>query len=242
MPFTKVQQQYVKTQLRRHRRSSGTRRIVLDEGKRQAISLYIESGVFGSDIMSPAIYLARFLFENISLFRGKEVLDLGCGPGTHGLLMAKYGAKTVVLSDISRKAVNNAKINIKNHKVKNAEVFCGDLFASLEGKKFDVIVFNHPFFSGEAKGKEIMLKKTMLGGTKLIKRFFEDAKKYLNDNGTIVMPYFHFAGSENDPASHAEKYGFRISKLHKMELKQGLQKGAFTIYEIKALNQRDLQL
>jgi len=72
----------------------------------------------------------------------------------------------------------------------------------------------------------------MLGGTDLIQRFFKEVLTYLKQDGIIIMPYFHFAGTENDPVTHVEKYKLRIFQEHKIESKQGLQLGDVSIYII----------
>jgi methylase of polypeptide subunit release factors len=238
MTLTEEQQNQVKMQLKKHDRQNTEAKIILDEKTGASLTLRIERDVFGSDIMSSGIYLARFLYKNKNLYKGKTCLDVGCGAGTQGLIMARE-AKEVFLSDVSPKAVRNAEDNVKKLKVKNAEVFESDLFASIpKNKKFDVIVFNHPFFPEDAEKFEhekhdIELRKTMLGGTGLVKRFFSSAVKHLTNGGIIIMPYFHFAGKENDPATHLAKYGFKIASIEKIKSEQGLQLGEFSIYVIK---------
>jgi len=49
------------------------------------------------------------------------------------------------------------------------------------------------------------------------------------------MPYFHFAGEENNPANHTEKYDLKVSQEHKVKSDQGLQKGDISIYLISKL-------
>ena len=240
MSLTKEQEEQIAMQLKRHDRATLNSKIDLMHGI--SLELIIEKGVFCSDIMSSGIYLARFLYEHIALYKGKKCLDMGCGPGIQGLIMAKYGAKHVDFTDISQKAVKNTRKNIEIHKLKSVcKVYEGDLFDSLsKSKKYDVIIFNHPFFSEEAEnfGKDAfddtILRKSMLGGTELIKRFFSEVKKYMkNKNSLIIMPYFHFAGKENDPSTHVRKYGFYIEKQERVKSEQGLQLGDFSIYTIK---------
>lgn len=239
MTFTKEQKAHVTKQLQSHKRDSGIRTLVLDEDTHASLELLIEKGVFGSDIMSSGIYLARFLYQHQELYTGKDVADIGCGPGTQGIVMSKYGSKSVVFSDINPKAVTNTRKNIEYQNIANAEVYESDLFTSLpKDRTYDVIVFNHPFFSGEPEkfkwdpNKDEMLRRSMLGGTELIKRFFQDVLKYLRRGGIIIMPYFHFAGTENDPATHAGEHKLKISKEYKIQSKQGLQLGDFSIYVI----------
>ncbi len=237
MAFTNEQYEQVKKQLNMHNRGNVKVNLVLDEKSNNYMELIVEKGVFGSDIMSSGLYLARFLYNNFALYKNKEVLDMGCGPGTQGIIMAKYGAKRVVLTDINKKAVENTKKNIKILGLKNAEVYASNLFDNIKSK-FDVIVFNHPFFSGNAEdfkddsNNDIMLRRSMLGGTELIKKFFRDAGTHLKDKGIIIMPYFHFAGPENNPANHVANYNLKIQKEYKLGSKEGLQLGDFSFYII----------
>jgi len=240
MALTQAQKDQVAMQLKKHQRETLTTSVLLDKGI--SIDLVVEHGVFGSDMMSSGIYLARFLYAHKILYTGKSCLDMGCGPGLQGLIMAIYGARSVDFSDINSAAVENSRRNILLHKLqKKCQVFVSDLFAQMPAEKqYDIIVFNHPFFPEEAGrfGEEIiddaMLRKSMLGGTELIKTFFKEAKWHLkNKESIIIMPYFHFAGTENDPATHANSYGFTIIQKEKILSQQGLQRGEISIYIIK---------
>ena len=237
MVLTIDQRTRVLKQLLNHKRDSGSREVILGENK--SIKLYIEQGVFGSDIMSSAIYLARFLYHNKKLYFEKDVLDMGCGPGTQGMVMLEYGAKSAVLADINPKAVLNTKINLKEKSIFNAEAYESDLFANLaKNKTYEVIVFNHPFFPANPAqfegdpNEDEMLRRSMLGGTELIKRFFREVSNYLRQDGLIIMPYFQPAGVENDPIRHVDEYGFKVSKKELIESKEGLQIGKVFIYLI----------
>lgn len=243
MTFTRDQKNHVLKQLKAHIRDSATRTLVLDEDTHVSLELLIEQGVFGSDIMSSAVYLSRFLYQHPELYSGKDAADIGCGPGTQGIVMSTYGAASVICSDVNLKAVLNTQKNIEGLKLTNAEVCQSDLFESLPKQRtYDVIVFNHPFFSGEPEqceedpNQDVMLRRSMLGGTALLQRFFREAPEYLRQNGTIIMPYFHFAGIENDPATHVKKYHLNIFQEHKIESKQGFQLGAVSIYLISREN------
>ena len=238
MALNPQQANQVRQQLQRHNRECVLGSIPLDPHAAASLELIIERGVFGSDIMSSGIYLAQYLYANKEAYAGKTVLDMGCGPGTQGIIMAKYGAKEVTLSDNNPAAVENTKRNIKKHKLDNATAYVSDLFKDLPNRRYDVIVFNHPFFPedaakfGQDACSDLMLRKSMLGGTELISRFFETAGDYLAPSGRIIMPYFHFAGPENDPANHTQKYGFRVAQMQLVQSTQGLQLGRFSIYEI----------
>lgn len=235
--MTKEQHDLVKRQLQAHQRESGIRDIVLDKEKDITLTILIERGVFGSDIVTTANHLARFLYHQPELYKGKDIADIGCGPGTQGIIMSKYGARSVVFADINPNAVANTQENIKQQNIINAEVYKSNLFDDLPKEKlYDVIVFNHPFFPEEPEkfegdpNQDEMLRRSMLGGTALILRFFEEVSRHLRPGGIVIMPYFHFAGTENDPATHIDKYGLKIIQEHKIESKQGLQQGDVSIY------------
>lgn len=92
------------------------------------------------------------LYDNIvkyGKFDGSEkVLDAYCGVGTIGLWLSEY-VKEVRGIDNNKAAIINAKENVKNNKVDNANYYSGDILALLE--KFrkenwvpDVIVVDPP--------------------------------------------------------------------------------------------------
>jgi SAM-dependent methyltransferase len=239
MAFTEDQKNHTIKLLKVQQRDSGTRTMVLDDKTGLSFELLIEKGVFYSDLMVSGINFSKFLYANQELYAGKEVIDMGCGPGTQGMIMSIYGAKSVVLSDISPKAVINAIKNVKQKNLANVDVYESDLFDGLpKDKTYEVIVFNHPFFSGDPENFEgdpnndEMLRRSMLGGTELIKKFFSEVLNYLSKDGIIVMPYFHYAGLENDPATHVNDYNLTISKKYELESSEGSELGGFSVYVI----------
>lgn len=233
MGLSPEQKQHVVHQLKQHDREGGVRRIVLVPPDGKSLEFYVSRGVFGSDIMSSGIYMSRYLYKNTSLYFGKHALDMGCGPGTLGLVMALQGATWVTLADINPKAIEDTRRNLNQFGFVNAAAFESDLFAGLPEGRFDVIVFNHPFFPAEAEPLEgindVALARSMMGGTSLIKRFFKQAQSRLSDNGLLIMPYYHFAGPENDPTQHAKSFGFRILRCEEFVSEEGLQPGGFSI-------------
>jgi len=189
----------------------------------------IHAKVLRPEVMS-AMYLAKWLFFNNGIYKDKSVIDMGCGTGLQGIVAGLYGAKRVVFSDIAPEAVENTKANVEKFDLKNIEVVEGDLFASIK-ERADIIIFNHPFFSDETM-EGMKVEKTMREQGKLIHRFFDDCKNFLNQDGIIIMPYYHIAGETNDPEIQAPEHNLDVAIRFRHDCKGGLQKGLVSIYEL----------
>jgi len=75
---------------------------------------------------------------NQSFFKGKLVLDAGCGAGRHAFFAAKYGAKKVIAFDLSEKAVLSARANMAGFL--NSLVEKGDIYNFTYPEQFDYIM------------------------------------------------------------------------------------------------------
>lgn len=73
----------------------------------------------------------------------ERALDLGTGCGVQALHLSTH-AKTVVATDISRRALGVARFNAALNQV-DWQVRGGDLFAPVAGERFDLVVSNPPF-------------------------------------------------------------------------------------------------
>ena len=134
----------------------------------------VHKNVLRPEVMS-SLYLARFLFFNRHLYEGKRVLDMGCGSGIQGVVMGLYGAKSVTFSDIAIEAIENTKENVLKYGLRQKSDWVkSDLFVNLQNKYFDLIAFNHPFFSElSLKGEKV--DDAMIQPSDLLSRFFTAA-------------------------------------------------------------------
>jgi release factor glutamine methyltransferase len=103
--------------------------------------------VFNPKVPRTGEFLASLLDANL-VGREDEVLDMGTGSGVGAVFAAKY-ARRVVAVDINPAAVRCAGINaLINGAEGGIDVRHGDLFAPVQGEKFDLVLFNPPFLRG----------------------------------------------------------------------------------------------
>ena len=93
----------------------------------------------------------RLMLEAVDPGAAGTVLDLGCGYGALGIVMAGRAPRArVTLVDINPRAVALAAANIRGNGVANAEARAGDGCAPVGNALFDLILFNPPIRAGRA--------------------------------------------------------------------------------------------
>ena len=123
------------------------------------------NGLFSCDKVDEA---SITLLKNIPSIEGK-LLDLGCGYGTLGIVLAKTYGVALTMADINPVALEYAEKNAKLNGV--AAIFLhSDSFSNIT-EKFDNIVLNPPIHAG----KEVMY------------RMYEEAAAHLNSNGSLYI-------------------------------------------------------
>ena len=90
---------------------------------------------------------SKLLLDNITLSeKSKNIMDLGCGWGAVGIILAKlHPDKFFYLVDNDPLAIEIAKKNIVLNGIKNAKVFKADVTYSTLPFKVDVVVSNPPW-------------------------------------------------------------------------------------------------
>jgi 16S rRNA (guanine1207-N2)-methyltransferase len=113
-----------------------------------------DNGVFSKnklDIGSLSL-IDSYLKENRE---SKEILDLGCGYGTIGIIISKMTGSFVDCTDVNRRSVHLTEMNVKKNKV-NVMAFYSDAYQNVT-KKYDVIITNPPIRAGKEKVLEFLL-------------------------------------------------------------------------------------
>ena len=234
MPLTKEQYELNQRRIKEQQHSRYDVDIALNS------DLILKDFAIYQNVLRPettsGFYLARFLASNISLYKWKDTIDMGCGSGIQGIVMALLGAKSVTFSDIAPEAVANTRENVKRFDLtEKSSVVQGDLFENIKSSA-DVIVFNHPFFSANPL-PDVPVTLAFYDSGDLIHKFLDNAPRYLSNDGYILMPYFQFAGETNDPEKQAPKHGYEVSLLYRIDIDdEKIQKGIFSVYMLKPIN------
>ena len=131
------------------------------------------------------------LAENLRVYEGEFVLDMGTGCGILAVLAAEK-ADEVLAVDINPYAIKCAKKNAKINGVEDkVEFLLGDLFEPIKPKGiFDLIIFNAPYLPSEIGEEKSWIGKAWAGGKtgrKVIDRFISDSPKFLRRNGRIML-------------------------------------------------------
>jgi len=111
-------------------------------------------------------------------------LDLGTGNAVQAMA-ASLHSDHVVATDLNERAVGYAKFSARLNGVENVECLAGDGFAPVEGRTFDLITSNPPFFISPSDHYLFCDNPMDLDG--LCRRFVKEAPAYLNEDGYFQM-------------------------------------------------------
>jgi HemK-related putative methylase len=123
------------------------RRLVLEQV--DGLALVVLPEVFNPALFRTGPFLAE-TFKRICPAGsvGQAALDLGTGSGLCALAAARAGFRAVGV-DINPEAVRCARINALINRLEDrVEAREGDLFGPVAGERFDVVLFNPPFYRG----------------------------------------------------------------------------------------------
>jgi len=127
----------------------------------------------------------------------KRILDLCTGSGCIGIACAKsFEQAEVDLVDVCIDALAVAEINVQEHGMTElAFPIQSDLFSSLEGQKYDLIVSNPPYVDeqdvnsmpDEYNHEPAIGLASGADGLDITRRVLSQAAQYLNNDGILVV-------------------------------------------------------
>jgi len=156
------------------------------------IPFVVTPSVFNPKVPRTGEFLASQIDSRL-VQRDWEVLDMGTGSGVCAVFAASH-ARRVVAVDINEAAVRCADINARlNHLEHKIDVRQGDLFAPVQGEKFDLILFNPPFLRGTPTDDRDRAWRS----SDVAERFVGGLREHLRPRGSALVLLSTFGDGEH---------------------------------------------
>lgn len=153
-------------------------------------------GVFSKDHID---YGSKTLVETLLSFNKKfnSILDVGCGYGFIGIVLAKIMNSRVDLIDVNNRAVHLCNKNIKENKI-DGNSFISNSYENVDSS-YDLIITNPPIRAGKNVVLDILL----------------NAKKHLNKNGELWFVIRKNQGAKSIEKAISLDYSVELVKKSK---------------------------
>lgn len=156
-------------------------------------NFFSDNGVFAKNKIDYASNLLVNSFlkqhEKNSL---KTLLDVGCGYGFMGIVLAKILDYDVTLIDVNKRALHLCERNIKLNEIKG-KAFLSDAYQNIDNK-YDYIITNPPIRAG----KETVMK------------ILVSAKDYLKEDGELWFVINKDQGAKSTKKALEEWYNIEV--------------------------------
>lgn len=192
------------------------------------------------EVFNPSVFFSSQWFaEQISKLVNQEsvFIEVGCGTGVVSIKCAKENNNLIVYAtDINKQAEIQTRINSESNGVLDRVfAFCGDVLDSIpENIKADSIFWAMPFGyldpKDDLKGRD---SQVFDPGYRAIKKFFEDSRKNLKDNGRLLIGFSEDIGHLELLKDIAKENNFDLEIIKKT---QGIEKDSVSmeIYEARS--------
>lgn len=117
-------------------------------------------------------YGTRALIKHLPLPMVGAVLDVGCGYGPIGLIVAALSPQAeVTMVDVNRRALELCRKNAEKNNTEHVEIMESDGLCALEGRRFNYVLTNPPVRAGK----------------RVIYRIFEQVSAQLHSRGEFWL-------------------------------------------------------
>lgn len=156
--------------------------------ERDLLEFKTDNGVFSKKFID---YGSRALLDTLNFPLDGKILDLGCGYGPIGIILAKRNPQSnILMADVNLRALDLCRENIKINNIKNALAISSNAYENIL-ESFDYIVTNPPIRAGK----------------KVVFEFLEGAYKHLVDNGEIYVVIQKKQGAPSAKSKLEEVFG-----------------------------------
>jgi HemK-related putative methylase len=187
------------------------------------LQLVVLPDVFNPRLLRSGAFLVSQLRRPDLLPPGGRVLDLGSGSGAGGLAAARRGCRVVAV-DINPSAIRCTRINALLNDLQ-VEVRQGDLFAPVADERFDVLLFNPPYYRGLPRDDLDRAWRSL----DVPERFAAGLASHLTPTGHALV----VLSSDADPDAFLER--FTHTRLaHQVVARRDFINEVMTIYRVRA--------
>jgi len=170
------------------------------------LRIMVIPGVANPKILRSGAFFASQI-DSRSVGTGTRVLDMGTGSGVCALRAAHYAGRVVAV-DISAAAVRCARINaMLNRFDDRIDIRHGDLFAPLSGERFDLVLFNPPFYLGAPTDD----RDAAWRSNDAAQRFAAGLAEHLEPNGAALLLLSSFGDGCALYESELRANGFQLT-------------------------------
>ena len=164
-------------------------------------SFSTDSGVFSkSKLDDGSVFLVDTIVAKYQLMG--NVLDLGCGYGTIGILLSKvFEGIECTMCDVNERAVDLARKNIAANGLLNVEAIVSDVVANISKSEFDYVVTNPPIRAGNS----------------VLFHFFEKSYEKLKPGGLLFLVLRKKQGAE----TYIKKLGGIFASVEVLDKQKG---------------------
>ena len=175
------------------------------------------------DVFHPGLFFSSSLFAEALAaepLEGQRVLEVGTGTGFLALVAGRRARQTIG-TDINPEAVRALTINaLLNRLEDRVTARQGDLFQPVAGERFDLILFNPPYFAPHSAGQARDLwEYSWRDVNRTRARFVEQAAAHLNPGGRVLICDSDIAVDRMDRALAAA--GFQVTSLRSRTVVSG---------------------
>jgi HemK-related putative methylase len=181
------------------------------------------------EVFNPKLFRSGALLAEALQHRlippGAAVLDMGTGSGIGAIVAAQWAGRVVGV-DINPEAVRCARINALLNRVEDrVKVLEGDLFAPVRGQRFEVVLFNPPYFRGVPRAGFDQAWRA----TDVVERFAAGLLAHLTPSGRALV----ILSSDADTTAFLE--AFRLNDLvAEVVFRRDLLNEVVTVYRLRA--------
>ena len=163
---------------------------------------YIQGRPFYVDerVIVPRSFIGEIMLDETAPLHNHRpmdsILELCTGSGCLSILAAEIFPGSVIDAvDLSRDALNVAKINVKKYDLQERiTLHHGDLFEPVTNRKYDLIIANPPYvdrdgmdvLSDEYRHEPVMSLSGGEDGMDLVRKIIRGARKYMNPGAVLV--------------------------------------------------------